>query len=117
MRVCVSPGVLLRGHPPLLHPHYPVGHPLEVLLSASCWPDLLVASRRGYKCLLGAPPFPVQWPRCVAACCCCLRVSLLLYFYMSITMSLIKTGSEVGFNLKGLNLNVIVDIFVHTDCC
>lgn len=37
-RASVSPGVLLRGHPPLLRPHHPVCHSLEVLLSASCWP-------------------------------------------------------------------------------
>lgn len=70
--VCVSPGVLLRGHPTLLHPYHPVGHPLEVFLSASCWPNRVVAHRRDYRCLLCAPPFPlVQWQCCVVACPCC----------------------------------------------
>lgn len=62
----------------------------------------------------GACSSPVQWRRCSAACYCCLRVSLLLYFYMFIMMSLIKTGSQVGFNLKELNLHVMLYWFFCT---
>lgn len=37
----LSPGLLLRGDSPLLHPHHPVCHPMEILLEVSSLQSLM----------------------------------------------------------------------------